>query len=149
LKKPSAPSSSSSPTPPEAPAFFVDRSLGGKVVPGRLRDAGWLVERHDDHFAADTPDPEWIAGAGNRGWIILTADERIRYNPLEKAAFLTSGTLIFLLGNRKSMTGAEMAEAFIAAEKSIFNAIARQAPPAIFKVSVSARRAELWINGDE
>ncbi len=118
-------------------------------MPGRLREAGWLVERHDDHFAADTPDPEWITGAGKRRWIILTADERIRYNPLEKAAFLASGTLIFLLANRKSMTGAEMADAFIAAQISIVNAIARQEPPAIFKVSVSERRAELWISGDE
>lgn len=117
-------------------------------MPGRLRAAGWLVERHDDHFAADTPDPDWIAGAGKRGWIILTADERIRYNPLEKAAFLKSGTLIFLLANRKSMTGAEMADAFIAAETSIVRAIARQSPPAIFKISVSERRAELWISGD-
>jgi hypothetical protein len=118
-------------------------------VPGRLRAAGWRVERHDDHFAADTPDPDWIAATGKRGWIILTADERIRYNPLEKAAFLSSGTLIFLLANRKSMTGAEMADAFIAAERSILKAIARQPPPAIFKISVSERRAELWISGDE
>ena len=128
LKKPSAQSSSSSPTQPDPPIFFVDRSLGGKVVPRRLRAAGWRVERHDDHFVADTPDPDWIAAAGKRGWIILTADERIRYNPLEKAAFLSSGTLIFLLANRKSMTGAEMADAFIAAERSILSAIVRQAP---------------------
>jgi hypothetical protein len=148
LKKPSAQSSSSSPAPPDPPVFFVDRSLGGKVVPGRLREAGWRVERHDDHFAADTPDPQWIVGVGKRGWIILTADERIRYNPLEKAAYLNSGTLIFLLANRKSMTGVEMADAFVAAETSILNAIARQRPPAIFKVSVSERRAELWISGN-
>ncbi len=113
-------------------------------MPARLRADGWLVERHDDHFAAATPDPEWIAEAGKRGWIILTADERIRYNPLEKAAYLNSGTLVFLLANRKSATGAEMADAFIAARTSI----ARQNPPAIFKVSVSERRAELWISGD-
>ncbi len=56
---------------------------------------------------------------------------------------------MFLLANRKSATGAEMADAFIAARTSIFNAIARHEPPAIFKVSVSARRAELWMSGDE
>ncbi len=118
-------------------------------MPARLRTAGWRVERHDDHFAANTPDPEWITQAGKRGWIILTADERIRYNPLEKAAFLGSGTLVFLLANRKSATGAEMADTFIGARTSILNAIGRQKPPAIFKVSVSERRAELWVSGDE
>ncbi len=118
-------------------------------MPARLREAGWLVERHDDHFIPDTPDPEWITAAGKRGWIILTADERIRYNPLEKAAFLASGTLIFLLANRKSMTGAEMADAFIAAERSILSAITRQPPPAIFKVLVSECRAYLWDSGNQ
>jgi hypothetical protein len=32
------------------------------------------VERHDDYFDADTPDPEWVIAIGKRGWIILTAD---------------------------------------------------------------------------
>lgn len=108
-----------------------------------------MIERHDDHFAPDTPDSTWITAIGKKGWIILTADERIRYNPFEKAAYLTSGTLIFLLANRKSMTGTEMADAFIAAETSILNAIAGQEPPAIYKISVNERRAELWVSGDE
>ena len=91
------------------------------------------MRRHDDHFAPHTPDPEWIRGAGRNGWIILSADERIRYNPLEKAALLESDTLAFLLVSRRGLTGAEMADAFIAVEKAIHNAIARQRPPAIFK----------------
>ncbi len=56
---------------------------------------------------------------------------------------------MFLLANRKSATGTEMADAFIAARTSILNAIARQEPPAIFKVSVSDHRAELWVAGDQ
>ena len=146
MTKPSAPNSNS-PTPPELPVFFVDRSLGGKVVPTTLRKAGWKVERHDDHFSDDTPDTAWISAAGKRGWIILTADERIRYKPVEKAALLASGTLTFLLASRKGLTGAEMAEAFLSVQTSIGNAITRQRPPAIFKVYAAERRLELWVAG--
>ena len=137
-----------SPAQPEPRVFFVDRSLGGKIVPTKLRDAGWKVEHHDDHFADDTPDTTWISEAGRRGWIILTADERIRYKPVEKAALLASGTLTFLLASRKGLTGAEMAEAFLSVQVSIINAIIRQRPPAIFKVYAAERRIELWVEGD-
>ena len=116
-------------------------------MPAKLRAAGWKVERHDDHFSDDTPDTEWIHEAGKRSWIILTADERIRYKPTEKAALLASGTLTFLLASRKGLTGAEMADAFLAVEKNIHNAIARQRPPAIFKVYAAERRLELWVTG--
>jgi len=106
------------------------------------------VEHHDDHFSDNTPDATWISEAGRHGWVILTADERIRYKPAEKAALLNSGTLTFLLASRKGLTGVEMADAFLSVEVSIINAIAKQHPPAIFKVYAAERRVELWIEGD-
>ena len=116
-------------------------------MPAKLREAGWLVKRHDDHFSDDTPDTEWISEAGRRGWIILTADERIRYKPVEKAALLASGTLTFILASRKGLTGLEMADAFLTVQTSIFHAIIRQQPPAIFKVYGAERRIALWVAG--
>jgi hypothetical protein len=125
----------------------VDRSLGGKVVPSKLRAAGWRIERHDDHFPENTPDTKWIAEVGRRGWVILSADARIRYRPAEKIALLNSGTLTFLLASRKGMTGPEMADAFIAVQTSIAKIIARQKPPAIFKIYAAESRVELWVSG--
>ena len=107
----------------------------------------WKVERHDDHFSDNTADTVWIAEAGRRGWIILTADERVRYKPAEKAALLASGTITFVLASRKGLTGAEMAEAFLSARTSVENAIVRQRPPAIFKVYATEQRIELWVKG--
>lgn len=107
------------------------------------------MEHHDNHFSDDTPDTTWIAEAGRRGWIILTADERIRYKPTEKAALLASGTLTFILASRKGLTGMEMAEAFLSVQSSIFNAISKQRPPAIYKVYGGERRIELWMKSDD
>jgi len=49
---------------PEPWTFFVDRSLGGRVVADALRVAGEAVEVHDDHFARDAPDQLWLAEVG-------------------------------------------------------------------------------------
>jgi hypothetical protein len=38
--------------------YFTDRDLGLRF-PEILRDAGFAVERHRDHFAHDAPDEEW------------------------------------------------------------------------------------------
>jgi uncharacterized protein with PIN domain len=70
-------------TPPDSPLiFFVDRSLGQKVIAEKLRQSGVNVEIHDDHFPQDAPDEHWIAEVGEKGWVVLTKDDRIRYRPL-------------------------------------------------------------------
>jgi hypothetical protein len=46
---------------PEAPTFFLDRSLGKNLVAEALRTAGVQVEVHDDHFAPDAKDEDWRA----------------------------------------------------------------------------------------
>src|SRR5438094_3502495 len=77
--------SCASPKRPEA-VYFVDRYLGRRIVPEALRQAGMRVEVHDDHFAADAPDVQWIAVGGQRGWVVLTKDERIRRRSSELTA---------------------------------------------------------------
>jgi hypothetical protein len=118
--------------------------LGGKIVPAALVDRGWRVERHDDHFDQSTSDQEWITAIGKRKWIILTADSRIRYNPLEKAALLSSGTIIFVIAGRKNLTGRELANQFLSAEAAILKAIEKQRSAAIFKIHRQGR-VELWL----
>lgn len=67
--------------------YFTDRDLGNRF-PEILRSAGLTVERHGDRFAPDTPDEEWLAAVGARGWIVLTHDRRIRYKPNERDAVM-------------------------------------------------------------
>jgi hypothetical protein len=51
-----------------------------------LRAAGARVEVHIDHFPQDAADADWIPEVGRRGWVLITKDENIRRNPLERAA---------------------------------------------------------------
>ncbi|MGH9203417.1 MAG: hypothetical protein ACRD2A_19515 [Vicinamibacterales bacterium] len=62
--------------------FFTDRDLG-KRFPEILAAAGLKVERHADYFSPATPDEEWLQRVGERGWIAVTHDRRIRYKPNE------------------------------------------------------------------
>jgi len=67
------------PKPPEVVTFFLDRTLGKKIVASALRRAGVKVETHDDHFPPDAKDPEWLKEVGAKGWVVLTNDRHIRY----------------------------------------------------------------------
>ena len=92
---------------PPDPVFFLDRSIGKRIVASALVEAGANVELHDDHFLPDAPDIEWITEVSRRGWVILTRDKRIRYRPLELAAVQASGARLFVI-TPKELTGAEM-----------------------------------------
>src|SRR4051794_37837765 len=99
---------------PEPWTFFVDRSLGGRIVADALRKADELVEVHDDHFAIDAPDEIWLPDVGARGWVVLSKDDRIRRNPVERAALRAAGVAAFFLG-RSDLRGEQMAAAFVTA----------------------------------
>ena len=87
-KKPSGASLNS---PPEPLVFFVDRSLGRKIIPEALRHAGEEVRIHDEHFPQNAKDEVWLTEVGQRGWIVLTKDTHIRYRATESAALLAAG----------------------------------------------------------
>jgi hypothetical protein len=99
-KRPSVASSGSK--PPEALIFFIDRSLGKKIVAQALRQIGAAVEIHDEHFAPDAKDEDWLVEVGRRGWIVLTKDDRIRYRITERAAIVSARVRAFVLTPRSS-----------------------------------------------
>ncbi|MBK7013310.1 MAG: DUF433 domain-containing protein [Xanthomonadales bacterium] len=74
---------------PKELIFFVDRSLGGKLVVEALRAAGAQVIAHDDAMPQDSEDVEWLAEAGRHNWVVLTKDSAIRRNQHEKRCSAT------------------------------------------------------------
>lgn len=85
---------------PRPPEFFVDRSLGRYRVPAALRAAGWRIRTHHEVFGTrdqEVPDVEWLELCSREGWIVLTADRRLRYRPDEVDVIRTHGVRAFVL----------------------------------------------------
>ena len=76
--------------------FFTNRDLG-KTFPQVLRDAGLSVEKHDDHFDQNTLDQVWLSEVGRRGWVAISRNLRIRYQPNERDAVMRSGARLFIV----------------------------------------------------
>jgi hypothetical protein len=111
--------------------FFTDRDLG-RQFPAILRAAGVRLERHDDHFGADTRDEEWIEEIGRRGWIAVSRDARIRYSPLALSVLMESGTQLFVLVGK--LTTVEAAETFLKYREKIVETVASERGPFIAKI---------------
>lgn len=94
--------------------FFVDRSLGKHVVPDALRAAGARVEVHDDYFAQDALDEVWLPAVGQKGWAVLTSDDRIRYRQAERSAAMAARVALFIFTGKR-MRAAAIADALVRA----------------------------------
>ena len=117
------------------PVLFIDRSLGRGMVEA-LRRAGAAVESHDQHFAQDAPDEEWLEHAGRQGWIVITKDRKIRYRPNEMAAYRDHGVLGVFLSNGNA-TGEENASLMLAALPAIEALSASATPPAMYRLGAN------------
>lgn len=132
--------------------FFTDRNLG-RQFPEMLAAAGVIVHRHDEYFAQDCPDEEWLAVVGARGWVAITYDRRIRYKPNELQAVIdASATLLVVTGKAPFR---EFARSFVNSVPAIDRFLNSHLPPLIAKVyrassdelrrdANACGRVELW-----
>src|SRR5438309_10318201 len=126
---------STSPKPPKELTFFLDRQLGRYKMAGALRKAGLNIEIHDDHFLQGALDPEWLRAVGERNWIVVTRDERIRYRVAEKQAIRRAKVRAFVLAAQGNLRAEMLAEIFLKALPKIRRTLEKQKPPFIAKIS--------------
>lgn len=122
----------------DAIVFLIDRSLGRKYVVEALRAAGAQVEALDDHFPQNAPDTEWLATAGQRGWIVLSKDLRMNRDALERHIIIEAAVRAFIL-TRQDLTGTEMAKLFADALPAMKRHIERVTRPFVFSISRSGQ----------
>jgi len=100
-----------------------------------LRHAGLDVEIHDDHFAQNAQDPEWLTEAGKNNWIVVTRDERIRYRVAEKQAIRRAKVRAFVLAAQGDLRAETLAEIFIKALPKVRKTVTKQKRPFVAKIS--------------
>lgn len=130
-------------SPPEF-TLFLDRGASVKRLLEYLQEQGVSFVRHDDFFPQNTPDTVWLTKVGAQGWFVLTLDQRIRYNPLEKQALLASGIGSFIIV-AKNQTGQELAACVRRALPAMRAFAARTPRPFIAKVYADGRVQELTV----
>ena len=87
-------------------------------MPDALRAAGLDVRVHDELFPQGTQDVVWLTEAGAKRWVVITRDDRIRYNQLEKQAVLAARLRFFSITS-SSLTGQEAAALIVSAVGAI------------------------------
>ena len=132
---------SSTGTLPEELTFFLDQGLGDKVIATALRDQGLTVALLKEHFPTNTPDEEWLPAVGQRGWLILTKDDRIRRRPVERQALQRSQARAFILPSG-NMSGDEMASAIVNALPKIRRVVGKTQPPFIARIT---KAGDVWL----
>ena len=122
--------------PPDGTVFFIDRSLGVEPIRKELIKSGLAVETHDDHSARDEEDRVWLRAVSERGWVVLTKDQRLRYRPLEIAALRASKARVFVL-TAGNLRGFGIASVFLKAAPRLCKILHSQPGPFVARVSRS------------
>ncbi|HZS65791.1 MAG TPA: hypothetical protein VFA72_01685 [Burkholderiales bacterium] len=114
--------------------FFLDHQIGRFQVAEALRSAGANVEVHLDHFRGDTPDVQWIPEVATREWVLITKDQNIRRNPLERVAYETARLRGFVLTG-KEMNAKDMSDLLVACLPGMVRRTAGRQGPLLFTIS--------------
>lgn len=128
--------------------FFCDRNLG-KRVPAALAERGWPIERHDDHFAQDTPDDVILRTIAQLGWVFLTQDKKIRTRGPERRILLDHGVATVSIASTANLSAQATVDALVAAERAIFELIEREQAPFIVAVYKSGSVRRLALRGQD
>jgi hypothetical protein len=130
---------------PGDPEFFIDRSLGRRIVPKALREAGLVVhtmaEVYGEQIGQGLRDETWLLDVGRRGWVVLMKDDVVRRRPAERDALIAGGVGAFCLTNAQ-LKGGEQARRFVTNRHRILR-LATVPGPYIYGV-YEDRLRQLW-----
>jgi hypothetical protein len=71
-----------------------------------------MADVYGERIGQGLADEEWLRDAGERGWVVLMKDAKIRYRPAELQVVIDHGLRAFCLMNA-NLRGVEMAERFV------------------------------------
>ncbi|MDR3738707.1 MAG: hypothetical protein P4L40_06765 [Terracidiphilus sp.] len=108
--------------------YLDENHCNNRHILAVFETASVQVERHLKHFAAGTPDEEWLPFVGTNGWALLTTDKRIRFRENEKLAVIRNRIRMFYF-SKNEMSGRQMASSLEKALPAIFRLCDKQPPP--------------------
>lgn len=114
--------------------FFLDYQIGRHVVADALRAAGASVEVHIDHFPMNAPDTEWIPQVASREWVLITKDQHIHRNLLERETYRDEGLRGFV-ATGDNMNGHDLAALLVRCLPGMTRRATGRPGPLLFAIS--------------
>lgn len=137
---------SSTKEPPE-PVFFTDRDLGPTFAE-ELSRGGLLVEPYAKHFTLDNvPDTEWLRFVGQRGWIALTHNKRIRWEPDELDELMRWQVRAFFIIGKGPHP--EFARAVLGSMRRIRSFLRKHPGPFAARIYQQNGDVDMWVTHDQ
>jgi len=111
------------------PVLLLDENLSSATIAAELDfPEDWVIERHGDHFKKPgTPDPEVLKYCGDRNWILVSADDRMRRVHTQAAEKAKARVFVF----PRARSGREYRSALVCARAKLLR-MARTMPPPHF-----------------
>lgn len=135
-RKSRKPSDSSSVAPPDAPLLFIDRCAWSRRLGDALRDAAIPFIVHDDKFAKNCADVDWLPVVGREGWIVITRDKNIRRKPNELQAFRDAKVIAFALASGNASAD-DTARLVVSLYPKFLRKVRGAKPPVMFSVTLA------------
>lgn len=126
--------------------FVIDNNIGLGVAQG-MRCFGEDVTHLTEHFREDMPDPEWLAEVGQRGWFVLTRDNRIRSRTNERIAVKRYSVGVFFLAG-KSQTTCQIIQQLIRNWPRIKDYARNHNPPFAIRIPPSGTKLTKLVPGE-
>lgn len=111
-----------------------------------MREHGATVEHAGEAFPFGTEDATWLTACGEKGWTVLTRDQRIRRRLLEREAIRRSGAAVFALTAGEA-TAAETAEVVVRLLRKLANTTVSERKPFLYTFGLSGRLNKVKLTG--
>jgi hypothetical protein len=134
--------------PDGLPDLFLDRSLGRKKVPELLRAEGLRLVTLAEHYGIPNDetidDIEWLQLCGERGWLAVMKDDRIRYVGAERHVLVDNRVRAAVITNA-NLPAADMAERIIRALTDLAEICSEREGPFLYALQQN-RLAEISLD---
>jgi hypothetical protein len=114
--------------------IFIDRSIPRSVAEALQKvrnDVRWL----EDEFRHDIKEPDWLPVVGDRGWLVIVRDKKIRTRLGERQAIVEHNVGCFILNQGNDPTRWEYLKLLALTLDEMTDEFERTARPFIFTVS--------------
>ncbi|MCB2204812.1 DUF5615 family PIN-like protein [bacterium] len=119
---------------------FVDNNLSSKLAAG-MKGFGEDVVHLKEIFPDDTPDADWLPYVGQNDMILVTRDNKIRWNPSEIAAFKAHNVGAFFLSGKKR-TACELIQQLVRNYPRMKELAGKTRRPFMFRVPPNGTKIE-------